>query len=302
MINTKGYNGLMLLRLPYLLGFFLVIVYGCPLSGNAENEVSFERAQPLLSAEPSSKSIPQENLSSVDMAKVWREPQSGMEFVWVDGGCYRMGCGAWEDTECRTREQPEHEVCVNGFWIGRFEVTQGEWKKFMGANPASHKISDRHPVDRISWYDVLDLIEKLNSRKYGLHFRLPTEAEWEFAARGRGRPESFSGGKQAGNSAWYVNNSGEVSHTVGTKGANSLGIHDMSGNVREWVEDWYDPGYYQTSPSLNPQGPHSGTMKVTRGGSWNCSSHSVRTTNRAWNDPSVRIAGYGIRLVAVSFP
>jgi len=279
------------------IGLFLLFCYAS--SGIAGNDPSQRAAGIIPDFFP--QSLTQETISPDGKSKNWQEPLSGMAFVWVDGGCFKMGCGIW-DIDCRSREQPEHEVCVDGFWIGKFEVTQGEWKKLLGCNPALNKLSDRHPVDRISWLDTQDIIERLNSRKYGLRFRLPTEAEWEFAARGRGRPESFAGGNSADEAAWHLNNSGDVPKAVGTKPANILGIHDMSGNVREWVEDWYDPLYYQISPAHNPQGPDTGTMRVTRGGSWNSSAHSVRTVNRTWNDPTSRFAGYGVRLVAVPFP
>jgi formylglycine-generating enzyme required for sulfatase activity len=284
--------------------FFILILFSfLPLSisqkamaGNDQSESVM--AQPVM---PLRSTPPLESFPVVESLKAWKETLSGMEFVRVDGGCFTMGCGVW-DVDCRGREQPEHEVCVNGFWIGKFEVTQGEWKNLMGSNLSLHKLSDHHPADRISWYDAQDIIERLNSRKYGLRFRLPTEAEWEFAARSSGGPNPFSGGNTADEAAWYLNNSGDMPHPVGTKGANNLGIYDMSGNVREWVEDWYAPEYYMSSPKQNPQGPLGGTMRVSRGGFWSSSNYSVRTTSRAWNDPKVRTPGQGIRLVAVPFP
>ena len=283
----------------FLLSIVMLLVYAFPVF--ADHDVPLKEGQSSQVSAPVSQSPIKEISPAVELLKIWQEPLSGMEFVWVEGGCFSMGCGAW-DADCPNREQPEHEVCVNGYWIGRFEVTQGEWKKLMGTNPATHRISDRHPADRISWNDSLDIIEKLNSRKYGLRFKLPTEAEWEFAARGRGRPDPFSGGKDVEVVAWYLTNSADVPHAVGTKSVNSQGIYDMSGNVREWVEDWYDPEYYQKSPAQNPQGPRAGTMRVIRGGSWSGNFHTVRTTSRAWNGPTVRMSGNGIRLVAVSFP
>ena len=136
-----------------------------------------------------------------------------MEFVWVPGGCYRMGSNSGEDDE-----QPVHEVCVDGFWLGKYEVTQAEWQRVMGNNP-SHFKGDRNPVEIVSWDDAQEFIKRLNAKGNGT-FRLPTEAEWEYAARSGGKDEKYAGGNDVDRVAWYKSNSGGKTHPVGTKAPN----------------------------------------------------------------------------------
>ncbi|MDP3259083.1 MAG: formylglycine-generating enzyme family protein [Thermodesulfovibrionales bacterium] len=193
---------------------------------------------------------------------------TGMEFVSVKGGCYQMG-----DTfgDGGSDEKLVHEVYVDDFYIGKYEVTQGQWKAIMGNNPSYfNNCGDNCPVERVSWNDVQDFINKLNS-KSGKNYRLPTEAEWEYAARSGGKNEKYAGTSnesELGEYAWYSSNSGGKTHPVGQKKPNGLGIYDMSGNVFELVNDWYDSDYYKNSPKDNPKGPSSGQSRVLRGGSW----------------------------------
>ena len=196
----------------------------------------------------------------------WTDPVTGMVFVWVPGGCYDMGCGDWTDT-CGSDEFPVHEVCVDGFWIGKYEVTQGQWQQIMGSNPSYFKSGDNYPVERVRWVDCQEFIVALNSQS-GDTFRFPTEAEWEYAARSGGREEKYAGGDELDSLAWYGSNSGSHTHEAGTKAPNGLGIYDMSGNVWEWCSDRYASDYYSVSPRDNPQGSTSGTSRVIRGGSW----------------------------------
>ena len=165
-------------------------------------------------------------------------------------------------------EKPIHEVCVDDFYLGEHEVTQGEWKEVMGNNPSEFKnCGDDCPVETVSWNDVQHYIRKLNN-KTGLNYRLPTEAEWEYAARSGGREERYAGTSkksELGDYAWYWGNSGKKTHPVKTKQPNFLGLYDMSGNVYEWVSDWYGKDYYRNSPKDNPKGPGSGKYRVLRG-------------------------------------
>ena len=196
----------------------------------------------------------------------------------------------------RSDDQPVHEVCVDDFHIGKYEVTQGQWKALMGNNPSDNKGSDNYPVEKVSWNDVQEFILKLNE-KTGHSYRLPTEAEWEYAARSGGKPEQYSGGADIDAVTWYQSNSGGKTHNVGTKVPNGLGIHDMSGNVWEWVQDWYDSGYYSGSPRDNPKGPPSGTHRIGRGGSWYNDAGFCRSTNRYRYSPEIRDDFLGFRLV-----
>jgi len=169
---------------------------------------------------------------------------TGMPFVFVKGGCYQMG-----DTfgDGAPEEKPVHDVCVSDFYMGKHEVTQGQWKRIMGNNPSSFSgCGDNCPVEHVSWNDAQNFIRRLNSQS-GKRYRLPTEAEWEYAARSGGKREKWAGsGNEAssGDYAWYSSNSGSKAHPAGQKLPNGLGLHDMSGNVWEWCNDWYDGTYY----------------------------------------------------------
>ena len=191
------------------------------------------------------------------------DPTIGMEFVNVSGGCFQMGDNFGDGYG---DEKPVHEACVNDFAIGKYEVTQGEYKRIMGNNPSAFSsCGDNCPVEKVSWNDAQDFIRKLNSQS-GRSYRLPTEAEWEYAARSGGKREKYSGGDNVDAVAWYSGNSGSKTHPVGQKQANGLGIFDMSGNVWEWVSDWF--ATYSNGRQQDPQGPSSGSIRVHRGGSW----------------------------------
>jgi formylglycine-generating enzyme required for sulfatase activity len=230
--------------------------------------------------------------------EVWRDPSLGMEFVWVPGGCYEMGCGSWT-SDCDNDEKPVHTVCVDGFWIGKFEVTQSQWQRIMGDNPSGFKdCGDNCPVEMVSWSESVEFARRFSqSARYT--FRLPTEAEWEYASRSGGKKEKYSGGDNAGAVAWYKDNSGDRPHPVGQKRSNGLGIYDMSGNVWEWCSDWGSSDYSIGSPSPrnNPQGPASGTDHVLRGGSWFSAAWDMRSTARNGNFRGVRNYSIGFRLV-----
>ncbi|MCI6473928.1 MAG: formylglycine-generating enzyme family protein [Bacteroidales bacterium] len=229
----------------------------------------------------------------------------------VDGGTFMMGASEETDNYSWEREHPAHQVALSSYYIGETEVTQALWKAVMGKNPSKTK-GDDLPVERVSWYDCQKFIEKLNSLT-GKKFRLPTEAEWEFAARGgnKNRHTQYSGSKRINDVAWYWQNSGDMNlsgqwdgekikrnnckiHPVKTKMPNELGIYDMSGNVCEWCHDWY--GAYSSNAQTNPTGPESGTNRVFRGGSWNVVATCCRTSIRLDGTPNYRENFVGLRL------
>jgi formylglycine-generating enzyme required for sulfatase activity len=216
---------------------------------------------------------------------------TGMEFVRVTGGCFQMGDNFGDGDN---DEKPVHEACVSDFAIGKYEVTQGQYKRIMGSNP-SHLSScgDNCPVENVSWNDSQDFIRKLNSQS-GRNYRLPTEAEWEYAARSGGKQEKYSGGDNVDAVAWYSGNSGSKTHAVGQKQANGLGIYDMSGNVWEWVNDW--KGNYTSGRQQDPQGPSTGSDRVFRGGGWGNGARGVRVAFRSGNSPDFRLYNLGFRL------
>lgn len=207
----------------------------------------------------------------------FKETVTGMEFILIKGACFRMG-----DEEGDREERPVHEVCVDDFYLGRFEVTQGQWKALKGRNPSKNKTGDLHPAEDMSWKDAQEFIEELNKRT-GRSFRFPTEAEWEYAAREGGRKEKWSGTNNepdALNFAWLDDNSKGNHHPVGQRRPNAYGLYDMTGNVAEWVMDWYDRSYYEESPRNNPSGPGRGDDRVYRGGSYKDKQRDARTTKR----------------------
>jgi len=224
--------------------------------------------------------------ASASPAPLFRDPATGMELVHVEGGCYRMG-DIFGDGE--SEETPVHEVCLDGFYIGKYEVTQGQWKKVMGSNPSRDggcRGNDDCPVDSVSWNDAREFASRLSGRGGGRRYRLPTEAEWEYAARSGGKSERYSGGDDVDSVAWFAENSGRRNHPVGTKAPNGLGIHDMSGNVWEWTNDWYGDDYYSSSPRNNPAGPDGPTGpnvdRVIRGGCKTGEAHNERTSRRSY--------------------
>ena len=212
----------------------------------------------------------------------------------VEGGTFTMGATS-EMTEPWDDEKPTHKVTLSSYYIGETEVTQALWKAVMGSNPSFFK-GDDLPVEEVSWDDCQDFILKLNSITKR-SFRLPTEAEWEFAARGgnKSKHTQYSGSGNIGEVAWYDGNSGSKTHPVKTKKANELGIYDMSGNVWEWCQDWY--GSYSNCAQDNPTGPNSGANRVYRGGSWNGSARNCRSSHRGDDAPGSSGDYLGLRLV-----
>jgi formylglycine-generating enzyme required for sulfatase activity len=227
------------------------------------------------------------NKAEPQAGEVWREPVTGMEFVWIPAGEFMMGSSGGE-----ANEQPIHKVHLDGFWMGKYEVTQGQWKALMYDNPAKFKNGDNYPVEQINWGDTLDFIVELNKRSKD-HFRLPTEAEWEYACRA-GTPGQRYG--ELRDIAWFNENSKGHTHPVGQKKPNAWGLHDMLGNVWEWCQDWYAENYYATSPLENPGGPSSSFFRAFRGGSWQGIPQRIRSACRFGGGPSSRVDILGFRL------
>ncbi|MDR3219223.1 MAG: formylglycine-generating enzyme family protein [Dysgonamonadaceae bacterium] len=219
---------------------------------------------------------------------------TSIDMVYVAGGTFTMGCTAEQGSDCYDWEKPAHRVTVSDFYIGKYEVTQAQWKAVMGNNPSSFK-GDNLPVENVNWDEAMDFCREL-SRLSGKKYRLPTEAEWEYAARGgkESTGAKYSGSSSPDRVAWYDSNS---THPVGTKAANELGIYDMSGNVYEWCSDWY--GAYSSSSQTNPTGASSGSRRVIRGGSWYFDAQGVRVPYRD-SSPDDRNYILGFRLASSS--
>ena len=223
----------------------------------------------------------------------------GVKFtmVAVEGGTFTMGATPEQGSDALDREKPTHQVTLSSYYIGETEVTQALWKAVMGKNPSANIIGDNHPVEHVFWNDCQEFVKKLNAMT-GKNFRLPTEAEWEFAARGgnKSRGYKYSGSNNIDDVAWYEDNSGGgETHPVRTKQANELGIYDMSGNVWEWCQDWF--GYYSSAAQTNPKGATTGSLRVLRGGSWFDDARFCRSSIRNYNIPDCCDNSLGFRLV-----
>ena len=216
------------------------------------------------------------------------------EMVYVEGGSFDMGATTEQGSDTEYDEIPVHSVTLSGYYIGKCEVTQELWLAVMGSWPGGAQ----NPVESVSWNDCQNFIKKLNSLT-GRTFRLPTEAEWEYAARGgkKSRHYKYSGSNNIFDVAWYNRNSGGSTHAVGTKSPNELGIYDMSGNVWEWCSDWY--GGYSAGAQTNPQGPSSGSRRVLRGGGWFYNARCCRVSYRISHAPEYSSSDNGLRLVLV---
>ena len=218
-----------------------------------------------------------------------------IDMVRVEVGTFTMGATP-EMEDPYNWEKPTHQVTLtNDYYIGKYEMTQALWQAVMGSNPSRFK-GDNLPVEMVSWDECQEFISKLNSIT-GKTFRLPTEAEWEYAARGgnKSRGYQYSGSNNISDVAWYDDNSGSKTHAVGSKQSNELGIYDMTGNVWEWCQDWY--GSYSSSSQVNPIGANSGSNRVIRGGSWSGAAWGCRSSYRYGSSPGYRGSNFGLRLV-----
>lgn len=217
----------------------------------------------------------------------------GIEMVDVEGGTFTMGLDEGEAEHLY--ETPKHEVTLSDFRISKYEVTQELWEGVMGENPSISK-GDKLPVENISWYDTQIFIKKLN-KLTGKKYRLPTEAEWEYAARGGNKSKGYTyiGGNDSDSIAWSFNNSNNKSHTVGTKHSNELGIYDMGGNVQEWIQDWY--GHYSEKPQKNPEGAKKSEIgKILRGGCFGNLPEYNKPGCRFVSNPNFKSPYIGFRL------
>ena len=265
----------------------------------AQPQQPVAQPQPVSSMASSSTSGASSNMvgSSTSGSVITIPVKDGIsiEMVKVEAGSFNMGATP-EMQNPDEDEKPVHRVTLtNNYYIGKYEVTQALWKTVMG-NKSSRFKGDNLPVEKVSWNNCQKFISKLN-KLTGKSFCLPTEAEWEFAARGgkKSRGYQYSGSNTLGDVAWYEGNSGSKTHAVGTKQPNELGIYDMTGNVYEWCQDWY--GSYSSSPQANPIGAVSGSCRVYRGGCWVSSARNCRTSYRGRRTPDFRYGFLGLRLV-----
>ena len=229
-----------------------------------------------------------------------------MAFVWIEPGTYMMG-SADSDRSKLTGEDPQHEVTISrGFWLGQSEVTQQQWESVMDDNPSQY-VGPERPVERVTWYDAQEFIHALNLAAGDSLYRLPSEAEWEYASRAGTTTPWFSGDDEGelGDYAWYAaNNTAGGDPPVGTKPVatklpNPWGLDDVHGNVFEWCQDWY--GTYSAESQVDPTGPESGTSRVFRGGHFYGNGRAVRSAVRSHNTPTGRDNFLGVRLLKINW-
>ncbi len=233
------------------------------------------------------------------------------EMILIKGGTFMMGCTDEQKCDCEDNEKPAHKETVSTFYIGKYEVTQKLWKAIMTADPyPSYNLGcEDCPVEQVSWKDVQKFITKLNSLT-NCTFRLPTEIEWEYAARGgmRNKGYKYSGSNNINEVAWYIENykdskygEKKTTHPVGLKKPNELGLYDMSGNVWEWCEDWYTKEYYHNGRAVNPEWPLKGSprffRRILRGGSWGGTANGCRVSYIDYDIENYRDEYGGFRLV-----
>lgn len=232
-----------------------------------------------------------------------------MKMIWVEGGDFLMGCTSEQGGDCNSDEQNVRRVTVDGFYIGMLEVTQSQWEKVVGTSIYQQKskaggnntygVGPDYPMYYVSWHEAMEFC-RLLSNKTGRTYTLPTEAQWEYAARGGNKNEGtkYAGSNMIDAVAWYDSNSANTAHIVGSKRANALGIYDMSGNVWEWCKDWNADSYvsYDTN---NPVGPSSGSSRVFRGGGWDLSASRCRVASRDGYSPGNLSFSLGFRVVCI---
>jgi formylglycine-generating enzyme required for sulfatase activity len=224
----------------------------------------------------------------------WRDPTTGIVFVWVPGGRYTMGCGAWAEP-CLSAEKPAHTVTLGGFWLGKTEVTQAQWAKLMDTNPSVLKRGGDYPVDQVTWEDAHAFIDKLNRGGRG-GFRLPSEAEWEYACREGGKDITLCGQGTIDQLGWFISNAKMATHPVGGKAANALGLVDMSGNLHEWTEDCWAETLEAAPADGTPRKDGECASHALRGGSWGNYPAALRSVARR-SDFDVKCPFTGLRLV-----
>ena len=284
---------------------FTLLLMLCPIGMAAQSTITRNKPKPAvtkpkpatkLKAKP--KPAPRRNSTSHSSSTVSLSTELNKlinNMVYVSGGTFTMGGTSEQGSDADDSEKPTHSVTLSSYYICKYEVTQALWRAVMGSNPSYFK-GDNLPVEQVSWNDCQTFINRLNSYT-GRNFRLPTEAEWEFAARGGNysRHYKYSGSNYIGDVAWYTDNSGNRTHPVGTKQANELGLYDMSGNVYEWCSDW--SGSYSSYSQSNPTGAASGSCRVLRGGCWYIVARYCRSSFRYDDAPGSGYYCLGLRLV-----
>ena len=285
-----------------ILTLFLML---CPIGMAAQSTITRNKPKPAVTkpkpaAKPKAKPkpAPRRNSTSHSSSTVSLSTELNKlinNMVYVSGGTFTMGGTSEQGSDAESDEKPTHYVTLSSYYICKYEVTQALWRAVMGSNPSACK-GNNMPVGNVSWNDCQTFINRLNSYT-GRNFRLPTEAEWEFAARGGNysRRYKYSGSNYLGDVAWYGGDyTGERPHPVGTKQANELGLYDMSGNVWEWCSDWY--GSYSSYSQTNPTGPNSGVERVIRGGSCYLSAWGCWSSCRFSYSPNYTHYDLGLRL------
>ncbi len=264
-----------------------LMMFSCEKEVNNNGNQSGSTPTPTPTPTPPPSPSPSGNVDSITVNGVT------FKMVKVEGGTFMMGAPI-TDSEAYSNELPQHCVTLSEYYIAETEVTQALWQAVMGSNPSHFKFPDR-PVEEISWNDCKTFIEKLNQLT-DKQFRLPTEAEWEYAARGGGNSHGykFSGSDNVDDVAWYTDNCGGETHAVKTKAANELGLYDMTGNVLEWCSDWM--AAYTADTVSNPQGPAAGFKRVLRGGSLYNDARRLRVTRRSEYNPTFTDYSVGFRL------
>ena len=263
--------------------------------GMSSNPADVSTTASTVSVSPVQVPAVPSNTISDDVITIPVKDGISIDMVKVEAGTFMMGATS-EMKDPYDEEKPLHQVTLtNDYYMGMYEVPQALWEAVMGSNPSEYK-GDNLPVEMVSWNDCQEFISKLNSLT-GRKFRLPTEAEWEYAARGgkKSRSYQYSGSSNISDVAWYGGNSGSKTHPVGTKQANELGIYDMTGNVIEWCQDWY--GAYSGSSQTNPAGAVSGSDRVSRGGCWSYNARGCRSSVRIYDAPGYCNGFLGLRLV-----
>jgi formylglycine-generating enzyme required for sulfatase activity len=227
----------------------------------------------------------------------------GMELVRLPAGHFVMG-GDWDAEQADENELPRHAVRFpQPLYIGRFPVTQDQWAAVMGSNPSEFRGGD-HPVETVSHDDAAEFLRRLNSSEDNPGYRLPTEAEWEYAARA-GSESTYCFGPQVArlaDYAWFQKNSGRQTHPVGRLAPNAWGLYDLHGQVHEWCADWFDRSYYARSPEVDPRGPRRGVARALRGGDWGSEAWYCRCAIRSLSAPTRRSPRVGFRVVLPTAP
>lgn len=267
---------------------------------NEEEKHNYSEEGTMVSIEPMAQPRPNIEPVSYDETIVSSIPpiiqKIENDMVYIEGGTFMMGSDDEEERNAPCDEKPAHPVTLSTFYLCKHEVTQEEWEAVMGYNPSYFKGSN-YPVERVCWDECQLFINKLNSLT-GQNYRLPTEAEWEYAARGGNMSQGhkYSGSDTLDDVAWYSNNNGGQPHPIMNKLPNELGLYDMNGNVWEWCQDWYGKEYYSSSPQTNPTGPSYGSSRVNRGGGWSVGARGCIVSYRNCDSPLIQDYRIGLRL------